>query len=254
MENDEKIETYLDEQAEKLSDITEIPKEDIITDLRNRMVEGFSSNGAVMKWKSEHKRQLGTGERCVLKVRVIGKGLPREGKYGDYAFMEFLVQDDGLLETKTCSFSGGSLPKMDLLHLNGTFEVSVFEKSDGSLNRLKAITEIADDAVPRVEQLSAYDFPFPSLGDLEEYVNTTKLLHGWVGRIIRSKVSGDVIGFEFGDDSTMVPLTVWANFVPQEVKDVVQTIDEGDEAYVDGYIQAKEESFTVSAKGVFKVV
>jgi len=254
MVEDEKVDTYLDEQAKMLSEITEISEEEILSDLTNKMAEGFKSpQGAVMHWKSEHKRQLGVGESRDFKIRVIGKGLPRQGNYGDYAYMEFLVQDDGLLETKTCSFSSGSLPKMDLLHLDGTYEVRAFEKPDGSLNRLRAVNEIEDDKIPRVDQLSAYDFPFPNLGDLEEFDGTTKLLHGWVGRIIRSKLSGEVIGFEFGDDSTLVPLTVWVNFVPQELKDLVQDIQEGDEAYLCGYIQSKEDSYTVNGKGVFKV-
>jgi len=247
------VEKYLDEQAKIFFEITEIPKEDIINDLKNLIIEGHSKEGARMKWVSEHKRALGVGESRDFLIRVVGKGLPRSGTYGDYAYMEFLVQDDGLLELKSCSFSSGSLPKMDLLKLGGVYEIRAFEKSDGSLNRLRAITEADDDKIPRVEHLSAYEFPFPNLGDLEEFNESTKLLHGWVGRVIRSRLTDEVIGFEFGDDSTLVPLTVWVNFVPQELKDIVQMIQEGDEAYICGYIQSREDSYSVSGKGVFKV-
>jgi len=253
LSEDDKTDKYIDEQAEKFSEITEIPKEDILNDLRNLVIEGHSPQGARMKWTSDHKRELGVGESRDFKVRVIGKGIPRDGNYGKYAYMEFLVQDDGLLETKTCSFSDTSIPKMDLLELGKAYEIRAFEKSDGSLNRLRAVTEIDDEKVPLVEHLSAYDFPFPNLGELEEFDGTTKILHGWVGRVIRSKLTDEVIGFEFGDDTTLVPLTVWVNFVPQELKDIVQNIEEGDEAYVCGYIQSGKENYVVNGKGVFKV-
>ena len=253
MVEDENEKKFLNEQAKKLSDITEIPVETILGDFKNKIVEDFKPRGAVMWWKSEHRRELGVGESRNFTIRVVGKGLPRDGSYGQYAYMEFLVQDDGLLEVKSCSFSDASIPKMDLLVLGCAYEVRAFMKPDGTLNRLKGVTEVADDVIPRVDQLVAYDFPFPSLGDLEEFDKTTKLLHGWVGRVIRSKVSGLVIGFEFGDDSTLVPLTVWANFVPEGLKVLVQGIEEGDEAYICGYIKSSEDSYTVNAKGVFKV-
>ena len=253
MSEEEKNELYINEQAKSLSEITEIPVEEILGDLNNKVVEGFSPRGSVMKWKSEHKRELGVGESRDLTIRVIGKGTPRDGSYGQYAYMEFLVQDNGLLENKSCSFSSGSLPKMDLLRVNGTYEIRAYEKLDGSLNRLRAVTEISDDKVPRVDQLSAYEYPFPNLGDLKDCVGTTKLLHGWVGELKRSRQTGEIVGFEFGDDSTLIAPIAWVGYSHEEVQAVVAELVDGDEVYVCGYINEGERGISVNAKGVFKV-
>jgi len=119
---------------------------------------------------------------------------------------------------------------------------------------LRAITEIPNDKILEVYQLLDYDYPFPELGKLEEFVGTTKLLHGWVGEIKRSRQTGEVVGFEFGDDSTRVAPVVWVGYAHDEVKDVVHDVVDGDELYVDGYINENERGINVNAKGVFRVV
>lgn len=255
MSEEDKTEVYLNEQAEKFSERSEIPKADILADLRNLMVEGYSKEGARARWMSTHKRELGRGEAKDFIIRVIGKGTPQKGDYGEYAYMEFLIQDDGILETKTCSFSESAFPKMDMLHLNKTYKVRAFERSkDGQLNRLRAIEEISDDKIPQVQQLSAYDFPFPELSDLENCcLGKTKLYHGWVGEIRHSRQDGEMTGFEFGDDNTMVAPFIFVKYAHDEVKEVMQEVQDGDELYVCAYMTKGDRGITGRAKGVFKI-
>jgi len=244
---------YVEKQAKFLSELTEISEQEILADLENKLKEGYSEPGAVMVWKSEHKQQLGAGESRYFVGRVIGKSNVREGSYGQYGFVGFLVYDDGILEVKQATFSDSAIPKIELLKFDHVYEFKAYEKSDGTLNRIRGIKEVEDNRVPRVRELTSYDFAFPLLKDAQQLVGTTQLLHGWVGRVIKSRNTGEVIGFEFGDEETLVPITCWGQYVPDEVKEQLQEIEAGDEVFHYSYLNVDSQgNLTANINGIFK--
>jgi len=168
--------SYLEEQAEKLSEITEIPSKEILGEFENKVKEGYSDRGAVMVWKSQHKRQLGSGESGTFVGRVIGKGEPRQGDYGEYVYDGLLTYNDGIIEAKTMTFSGEGMAKREMLELGKVYELKAFEKQDGTLTRIRAIKESEDKKVPQVCELGGYDFAFKPLNDLRKFVGESHVL------------------------------------------------------------------------------
>lgn len=244
---------YLESQAETLSERTEIAAEDILAEFNDKVKEGYSERGAVMIWKSGHKNVLSQGESGEHVGRVVGKSSIREGQYGKYGFVGVLVQDDGILETKQISLSDASIPKMELLEIGKVYTFKAFDKGNGSLTRLRAVEEIDDGKVPRVQELIATDFGFPKVSALKSIVGSSRLLHGWVGRIIRSKNTGEVIGFEFGDEETIIPITCWGSYAVDEVQPILQELDQGDEIYQYSYVNVnQDEEISVNINGLFK--
>jgi len=239
--------SYLEKEAAKLSEITEIPKDEILAEFENKVKEGFSEQAATMVWKSSHKRQLGAGESKMFVGRVIGKGELREGTYGKYTYDGLLVYNDGIIETKPMSFSEGSLPKRDLMLMNGVYELKAFEKN-GNLTRIRAVKEVEESKVPKVEELVGTDFQFKPLSDILKFAGASHLLHGWIGRIIEERGGGRTVGFEFGDEDTVMPVTCWIH----SEADVAE-LNQGDEVFVYGYVNVDNDGRpTVNGSGIFK--
>ena len=239
--------SYIEQQVEMLSEITEKPKDDILAEIQNSIKEGYSEPAAVMKWKSQHKKELGAGESKDFMIRVIGKGELREGDYGKYGYMGFLTYDGGVIETKVASFSSSSLPKRELLELGKVYQLKAFEKCDGTINRIKAIKEVDGETVPKVQELVAMDFKFKPLKDFDKYVGESYLFHGWVGRIIKSRDSRQVVGFEFGDEDTVIPATFWIHCDAE-----VPEIEDGSELFVYAYVGMGRDGAVGNASGIFK--
>jgi len=244
--------SYLERQAEILSERTETPMEDILAEFGNRVKEGYSERGAVMIWKSAHKNILSSGEAGENLGRVIGKSSIREGDYGKYGFIGVLIHDDGILETKQISLSDTTVPKMGLMEFDKVYKFKAHDK-DGRLTRLRAIEPVDNSSVPRVQELSAYDYGFPRIDDLKSVVGTSVLLHGWIGRIIRSRQTSEIIGFEFGDEETMIPITCWGSYAPDEIQVVLQEVDQGDEIYQYSYVNINQDGdISANINGLFK--
>jgi len=248
---------YLVGQAEKLSEITEIPKKDILGVLENRVKEGYSPQGAVMMWKSENKQRLGAGEARVFVGRVIGNTGKKTVRDWEICGIGMLIYDDGILETKDITFWNEAVPKAEMLTMNHVFEFKAFEKEDGSLNRVRAIKEVDDEKVPKVSELIAHDFGFKSLNDLKKLSGESHLLHGWIGKIIKNR-EGTKIGFEFGDEDCMTPVTLWASGkfreVPKILLEQLDQVEAGDEIYTYGFIRVDNKGKSVvDGSGIFKV-
>lgn len=133
-------------------------------------------------------------------------------------------------------------------------------KKDGQkLSRIADLTKIEDDSIPTVFTLKDYGVTFAKLSRLTEYAGGSDLFWGYIGRMIRNKASGDVIGFEIGDIDAG-PITVWGTGGkfedpdPHEF-DVLQGLDDGMEVVVYGYVSKKDiaDNPRINARGVWVV-
>jgi len=258
------IETKLKKIVSNLSELTEIPTEDVEVAIRGYMNDGFSLMGAVASWKSDNKFQLGLGTSMEFKARVIGKRgrSPAEwsGGSGEVANIDFMTFDGGVLEVKPATLWDDRIDVIfDKFQLNGVYSFTAYEKKDGGLTRIKpeTIKSLTDDKLPRVEELEAYNIKLPPLAKIQEHVKTTNLFHGWVGKVIPHKETNEPIGIEFADMESM-PVTAWFggkySKVPEEITKVAKSIKQGDEVYVYGYVSIKETGEnTLNTRGLFRV-
>lgn len=249
-----KMGDYLVGQAKKLSEITEIDQKEILGVLQNRVKEGYSAQGAVMMWKSEHKQQLGAGEAREFVGRVIGNSGKKTVRDWEICNIGMLIYDDGILETRNLGFWNESIAKTEMFTMDHVFEFKAFEKQDGSLTRVRAVKEVEDDKVPKVTAVSEI---CKSLKDLKQLSGENHLLHGWVGKVIANK-EGSKLGFEFGDDESLSPVTCWVSGrfreLPKILLEQLEQVEAGDEVFVYGFVRVDGKgNSVVDGNGIFKV-
>ena len=249
-------ESYISVQASKLSEITELPRDEILNVLENRVKEGYSPQGAVMMWKSEHKNLLGVGEARMFVGRVIGNTGKKAVRDWEVASVGMLIYDDGILETRDLNFWNETVPKAEMFKLGGVYEFKAFEKNDGTLTRIRAVKEVDEDKVPKIMELVAHDFIFKELKDLKKFVGENHLLHGWIGKVITGNRSdgGTILGFEFGDEESLAPVTCWGSGKYSAVPEGLDEVEAGDEIYAYGFIRIDGKGNpVVDGSGIFKV-
>lgn len=258
------LEAKLGKIVKNLSELTEIPAEEVEGEIRGYMNDGYSLMGGVATWKSNHKFQLGLGTSIEVKARVIGKRGRTQAEWsggsGEVANVDFMTFDGGVLEVKPTTLWNERIDLLfDKFQLDGVYGFTAYEKKSGGLIRIKpeSIKQLEDNKIPRVEELVAYNIELPKLSKILDHVKTTNLFHGWVGRIIKDKETDEPIGVEFADMESM-PVTAWfgGQFakVPEEIVKVAKSIKQGDEIYTYGYVSINNDGDgTLNTKGLFKV-
>jgi len=258
------VDAKLKKIVSNLSELTEIPTEEVEAEIRGHMNDGFSLLGALATWKSNHKFQLGLGTSMDFKARVIGKRGRSQAEWsggsGEVANIDFMTFDGGVLEVKPATLWDDRIDVIfDKFQMNGVYSFTAYEKKGGGLVRIKpeTIKSLTDDKLPRVEELEAYNIKLPPLAKIQEHAKTTNLFHGWVGRIINDKETNDPIGIEIADEESM-PVTAWFggrfSKVPEEITKTAKSIKPGDEVYVYGYVSINNTGDgTLNTRGLFRV-
>jgi hypothetical protein len=113
------------------------------------------------------------------------------------------------------------------------------KEQGGKLTYITSPTLIGDNEVTQMQDLPRHGVEYASPSKLLDYADSATLFHGWVGKVIRDKVSGVIIGFELVDADGF-PATVWGSEkfspLPKDVKEYLQNIGDGDELLVYGYV------------------
>ena len=258
------LDAKLGKIVKNLSELTEIPADEIEGEIRGYMSDGYSLMGGVATWKSNHKFQLGLGTSMEVKARVVGKRGRSQAEWsggsGEVANVDFMTFDGGVLEVKPTTLWDDRIDLLfDKFTLDGVYSFTAYERKAGGLIRIKpeSIKQLEDNKIPRVEELEAYNIKLPPLSKIQEYAKTTNFFHGWVGRIIQDKETGEPIGVEFADRESM-PVTAWfgGRFakVPEEIVKITKSVKQGDEIYVYGYVSINNDGDgTLNTRGLFKV-
>lgn len=249
----------IDKAVELLIKDFDVEEPDIKKSIKEDVKAGYSLVGAVAKFRSENRfRKRQVGQEYV--GRVIGKEGKRMqdlggGRASAVSSIAFLMKEAGVPVTREATFWGDERVddalKMEYLKC---YQFKAVKRANGNLMRVTNIKPIDDSAVMEVKELPKAGAEFAKLKDILEYVETSDLFHGYIGRFIRAKDTGDIIGFDIGDLEAG-PVAVWVGgrwtVMPDDVKKVVQGLAEGQEVLVYGYVSHPEGAEPrINARGV----
>jgi hypothetical protein len=250
----------LEEIIQSLSEQTEKPLEEVQKGITELINKGYSEPGAVATWKSNNKQLLGTKQD--FNVRVIGKDGVRTAKIDaehsqrvtNLAF--YHLTPEGTIALKNVTLWAERVELADKFKLGGTYHVRGKERG-GQITYMKPPEDIPDDLVPDIWRLPEFGVIYAKPGQVLDYAERTELFHGWIGKLIRdTKGSGKVIGFELSDAESY-PVTVWCGekygALPIELKEAVQSLRDGDEVLVYGYVSLSgaQGEPRINCKGLF---
>jgi hypothetical protein len=250
------MEIDLEQKAAELAEVVDRPVQDVLAELQALVNQGHDYAGAVVRWKTDNKFQLGAGvmERI---GRLIGieprRIVDTQSGQNAVASFHFIVKD---LDTGEPMFNQAAVwndERIDALEselvIGNVYRFKAAERNDGTLNRLRSFEVLADEMIVDVDEIE----PLP-IEKLPEAVGANEMIRGRIGRII-----GDVdpIGFEISDMSTAPPVTVW--FGGQYSKIPLYRIQEivefnlYDEICAYGYISQGSSDIRLNAVNVWKV-
>jgi len=260
-EKTEKPVTYdLDKVVEVLSKDFEVKPEEIEVILSKLMnEESYTLMGAVSKFRSDNKfQQTQAGREYV--GRLIGKGGKRTqdiggGRAETVCNFAWLVEEAGVPAILTATFWGDErvATAQDLEFLK-CYKFSAQKRPDNSLTRSSGFVKVDDGSVVKVKDLPKKGVDFAKLSKLEEYVDSSDLFYGFIGRMIESQDTGEIIGFEIGDIDAG-PFTIWTGgkftTAPDDVADIVKNLSIGDEVVVFGWVShPPEKAIRINARGI----
>jgi len=234
----------LEAQAEKLAELADLPKEDVLAELQRIMTqEGFTAKGAVVVWKARNSFQLGRGS-VELEGRVLAKEGERttppgaDGRTNRVATIHFAVEDpdSGDIVFKAAPLWNERIDRLwETFKLDHAYRFKATVRNDGNLTRIRNIEELEDCRVPVITQIK----PTP-LDAVANQGGQYDLVRGTIGRLITSRVSSEIIGADIADLESIYPLTVWFggrfNPLSEEEYQVVQGLKVGDEVVVYGFV------------------
>jgi hypothetical protein len=233
----------LEEIEESLAEQTEKPLEEVQKEINDLINKGYSEAGAIATWKSTNKQLLGT--KLDFNVRVIGKDGVRTVKVDAehsqrVTNLTFItLTPENTIAVKGSTLWGERVELAEQFLMGCCYHVRAKERG-GQLTYMKPPESIDDELVPDVWKLPEYGVIYAKPGQVLDYNERTELFHGWIGKLIRERTgSGKIIGFELSDAESF-PVTVWAGekfgALPPELKEAVQSLREGDEVLVYGYV------------------
>jgi hypothetical protein len=262
MSNTTKKTMTVSDAAAMLADAMDRPAAEIQAKLEGYVNEGLTLTGAVSRFKSENKFQLGAG-RVEVVARFLGIEVPRavtlNNEAEEVSTAHFAVYD---AVAKDFKFMASTVwTKARIAEMKKQFEKGVAYKfmaatvqKDGQemMNRINKVEILSDQKlIPTIDQLE----PLP-ISAVSKALGRNELVRGTVGKLIRSK--GIVSGFEVSDMSPAPPLTVWfggqyPRMSPDEVDELATTLTEGQEVAVFGAIKASTSDINMNAINVTKV-
>jgi len=249
------MEISLEEKANELAEVVERPAEEILAELEALVREkGYSPVGALVKWKSDNKFQLGTGKQEWI-GRLIAREAPRTtSSYGKVTNVYFAVQDPDTGEVifKKAGIWGEDRVNKFLneLELNKVYRFKASEKPDGSLTRISKIEEVSEDLISSLDEIEPV--PMDSIADA---IGKNELVRGIISKVINI---GDIpAGFEITDTSVSPPLTVWfggqySKLIPEDLQRVSQLTD-FDEVCAFGFIPPSSKDIHMNAINIVRV-
>ena len=248
-----------DEIINSLAEQTEKSADEVNKEIMKLINSGYSEAGAIATWKSTNKQLLGT--KIDFNVRVIGKDGIRTAKIDAehsqrVTNLTFIaLTPEGTISVKGSTLWGERVEMAEKFRMGKTYHVRAKERG-GNLTYMKEPEEIDDNLVPTVWDLPNYGVIFAKPGQILDHADRTEMFHGWIGKIIRERTgSGKIIGFELSDAESY-PVTVWAGEkfgpLPIELKELVQTLREGLEVLVYGYVSLTAQGEPrLNCKGLF---
>lgn len=251
----------IDYQAvlETLAEATDRPLEEIDAEIQALIEkEGYSLAGAITVWKSDNRFNMNVGKQLYT-ARVLCKEPKRtattrsgetsvanvhfaytNGESGEVEFNQSAVWGEERIDELFDQF--------DLGHVY-TFEASLNNKEN--LSRIAKIEEAADDAAPTLLEID----PMPIV-KLIDKVDEYEFIRGWVGRIIAPKDGGEAVGFEVGDNDSLLPCTVWfagkyTKMTPEAIDEVRSKLAKSREVGVYGYTSVSGNDTSMNASSVW---
>lgn len=251
------MEINLEEKAKQLADVVERPQEEVLAELQGIVNQGWSFAGAISKWKSDNKFQLGMGTQEWV-GRLIGTEPERAVSFSDRTTMvknyHFLVRDPDtgeVIPKGSAIWNQERIDEVDdKLEVGKVYNFKGALRDDGTLNRVRGFEEVDDDLIPDVDEIA----PIP-LDSIADAVGENEIIRGWVGRIISDSMGP--IAFEIADMGTAPPLTVWfggqySKIDPTKIQEIVNyQLD--DEVIAYGFISQSSSDMRMNAVNVWKV-
>lgn len=225
--------------------------------------QGFSLPAAIVKFRSDSKNRK-RAETAEYIGRVIGKSGKRMqelggGRASPVASVVWLMMEGGapiLSETAFWGDERADIPKS--LERGEVYKFNA-KKEGPKLSRLADLTKIVDDSIPTVFSLKDYGVTYAKLSRIQEYLKSSDLFWGYVGRVIKAKNSDETRGFEIGDIDAG-PFTVWGTGGDYEEADpdedkVLQALAEAMEVVVYGYVSTNKKTGEprINARGIWVV-
>jgi len=251
------MEIDLTTKATELAEATDRPAADVLLELNTLVNEGFSYVGAVARWKSNNKIQLGAG-RMEWVARLIGTEPPRTVSFDDRETMvmnyHWIVPDQ---ETGEMTFKSSSIwgeqrieDLADSVNVGGVYRFKAAIRQDGSLTRVSPPEQVDDSLIPEIDEVE----PLP-IEKLPDALGTNELIRGVIGRIIN--IGSEPVAFEISDMSVAPPVTVWYggqySKIPYDRVLEISTNHEGDEVCAYGYISQSSSDIRMNAVNIVKV-
>jgi hypothetical protein len=253
---------------EDLAERVERSADQVQAEIETLMRTGnYSETGAVVVWKSQNKFALSSGKPQELKVRVIARENPRtthvSSGESQVANLDVIYTDeDGKTDFAKVALWGDRADVASMVRIGSTYKVVARIQAGASQTKLTAfelLEELDDAAVTSLAAMEESGWEFGNLASIDEFVDSEEVFKGTVGKPILASGSGDKIGIEISNawDSS-VPITVWAgrgrdNPAVEEIQDLLQDLNEGDDVYVFGYVNSKDDgSIQINASGIFR--
>jgi len=254
--------TTVADAAQMLADAMDRPAADIQVKLESYMQEGVTINGAVARFKSENKFQLGAG-RIDVSARFLGiepshpvtlNDQPEEVTNMHFAVFRADKQDFMFVSSVIWTTA-------KIAELKATFEKSKAYKFKASMttkdglmgmNRLSKIELLPDEAIPAIEQIEVCP-----LSGMTTAIGRNELVRGTIGKLIQS--NGKTIGFELSDISPSPPLTVWLGgkypkMPAEEIENLSATLLKNDEVIVFGNVKQSTNDINMNAISITRIV
>lgn len=249
----------LESIAKNLAEQIEKPTVEILKEINDLIKDGYSQNGAVATFKSKYKNLL--GKKQEFYVRVLGKDSIRQAKINDkhtqrVTNIHLLTTDvTGAIDVKNVTLWGDRTEMSDEFKLGLPYFVKAKERA-GKLTYMSTPEPCEENKVPSLWELPEKGIQYAKPGQILDYVDKLDLFHGWIGKLIRDKQTGTIIGFELSDAESY-PATCWCGerygALPPELKDTIQQLKEGDEVLVYAFVSLSTKTGEphMNVKGLF---
>lgn len=238
----EKMTEFLESKARELSEATERPFQEVLNELEDLVRQGYSEAGAIVKWKSNNKFQLGERQEFLGRLIAIEKSrkvnLPNTGETSvtNYHFAIYYPDINSVIFRMATIWGDDRADKMrQQMQVNKVYKFKASLKPDGTLNRIMKIEPADDTAVDSVQNIEPV-----SLDKIHDASSRHELVRGMIGRLI--SMDGQLVGFEISDLTPAPPVTVWfgglySRMSPEDVERVRNmNLSEGMEVVVYGFI------------------